>query len=261
MMTNRFKKNSWMMVALALSALCAGAADDRAAAPPIAPTVATFSIVAVDPETGEVGVAVQSKFLAVGAVVPWAKAGVGAVATQAWANTTYGPDGLKLLAAGEKPEAVIEKMTAEDPNKQSRQVAVIGADGKAANFTGAKCLDWAGGITGENFAVQGNILAGEEVVKAMAESFKASAGKAVLAQRLIDALRAGQNAGGDKRGRQSAALLVVREGWGYGRFSDRFRDLRVDDHQTPIEELQRIYDLHKKIVRRPKIEVEKDGDD
>jgi uncharacterized Ntn-hydrolase superfamily protein len=202
---------------------------------------------------------VQSKFLAVGSVVPWAKAGVGAVATQAWANTNYGPEGLKLLAAGETPEAVIKKLTEADQNRDQRQVAVIAADGKVANFTGSACLDWAGGITGKNFAVQGNILAGEAVVGAMAESFRASEGKGVpLAQRLIGALRAGQKAGGDKRGRQSAALLVVREGWGYGGFSDRFRDLRVDDHPTPIEELQRLYELHQKIVPRP--DTKRDGE-
>ena len=244
-------KNLIPFVTLAVLVHAAVAEDDHLPGPP---PVATFSIVAVDPETGEVGVAVESKFLAVGSVVPWAKAGVGAVATQAWANTSYGPEGLKLLAAGEAAEAVIKKMTDADQNRDQRQVAVIAADGKAANFTGSGCLDWAGGITGKNFAVQGNLLAGEAVVEAMAESFRASEGKGVaLAQRLIDALRAGQKAGGDKRGRQSAALLVVRQGWGYGGFSDRFRDLRVDDHATPIEELQRLYDLHQKIVPRPAI--------
>jgi len=239
-----------MVISLVATAIFASGACGADRPPPL---VATFSIVAVDPETGEIGVAVESKFLAVGAVVPYARAGVGAVATQAWANTEYGPEGLKLLAAGEKAGAVIEKMTAGDPQRERRQVAVIGADGQAANFTGAQCFGWAGGITGENFAVQGNILVGEAVVKAMAESFAASAGKAELGQRLIDALRAGQKAGGDKRGRQSAALLVVREGWGYSGFGDRFRDLRVDEHATPIEELQRIYDLHKQLIPQPAI--------
>lgn len=243
-------------VKLAVLIHVAMAGDDRPTVPPL---VATFSIVAVDPQTGEIGVAVESKFLAVGSVVPWAKAGVGAVATQAWANTNYGPEGLKRLAAGEAPEAVIKKMTDADENRDQRQVAVIAADGKAANFTGSGCLDWAGGITGKNFAVQGNILAGEAVVEAMAESFRASEGKGIpLGQRLIDALRAGQKAGGDKRGRQSAALLVVRQGWGYGGFSDRFRDLRVDDHATPIEELQRVYELHQKIV--PRLAIKKDDE-
>ncbi|MGI9240165.1 MAG: DUF1028 domain-containing protein [Verrucomicrobiales bacterium] len=237
-------KTIFSSLVLATLVLAARAADE--------PPVATFSIVAVDPETGEVGVAVQSKFLAVGSVVPWAKAGVGAVATQAWANTSYGPEGLRLLEAGESAEAAIEKMTTADGRKESRQVAVISADGKAANFTGADCLEWAGGIIGKNFSVQGNILEGRAVVEAMAESFRSSAGKSPLSERLIDALRAGQEAGGDKRGRQSAALLVVRDGWGYGGQSDRFRDLRVDDHKTPVEELQRLYDLHRKIVQRPR---------
>ena len=239
-----------LVAVLLLSHPCLSAGEKKSKPPP----VATFSIVAADPKTGEIGVAVQSKFVAVGNVVPWAKAGVGAVATQAWANTTYGPEGLKRLADGEKPQAVIEKLAAPDARKAHRQVAMITAGGKAANFTGEKCLGWAGGITGKNFAVQGNLLAGEAVVKAMAESFGASAGKAPLAQRLIDALAAGQAAGGDKRGRQSASLLVVREGWGYGGFNDRFRDLRVDDHQTPIKELQRIYALHKHVFPRPKTE-------
>jgi len=238
------------ILTLAVLVLDAGAADD--------PPVATFSIVAVDPDTGEIGVAVQSKFLAVGAVVPWAKAGVGAVATQAWANIDYGPEGLSLLAAGETPEAVIEKLTAADKERERRQLAVIAAGGEAKNFTGSECLDWAGGISGKNFSVQGNILAGRPVVEAMAGSFRSSAGKASLAQRLIDALKAGQLAGGDKRGRQSAALLVVRDGWGYSGYGDRFRDLRVDDHETPIEELQRIYDLHKKLIRRPRVEKDEE---
>ena len=207
--------------------------------------VATFSIVACDPETGEIGIAVQSKFIAVGAVVPFAKAGVGAVATQAWANTTYGPDGLKLLADGKSPDEVVKTLTDADSNKSQRQLGVIDAKGNAASFTGEECFDWAGGITGKNFAVQGNILAGEDVVKAMAKAFQES--KAEFAQRLIDALWAGQEAGGDKRGRQSAALLVVQEGAGYSGLNDRKRDLRVDDHPKPIEELQRIYDLHKKV--------------
>ncbi len=167
-------KSLFSFVALAVLVHAARAEDDHTAA---LPPVATFSIVAADPETGEIGVAVQSKFLAVGSVVPWAKAGVGAVATQAWANTTYGPDGLKLLAGGEAPEAVIKTMTDADQNRNQRQVAMVAADGKVANFTGAGCLDWAGGITGKNFAVQGNLLAGEAVVEAMAESFRASAGK------------------------------------------------------------------------------------
>lgn len=228
-------------VALALvacAALAVGAED--------APRVATFSIVAADPRTGELGVAVQSRFLAVGAVVPWAQAGVGAVATQSLANTTYGPEGLKLLTAGKSPDDVVKTLTEKDPAHLVRQLGVVSADGRAATFTGAKCNAWAGGRIGKNFAVQGNILAGEEVVHAMAASFEKSEGKE-LAQRLIDALVAGQAAGGDKRGMQSAALLVVREGWGYAGLNDRYRDLRVDDHAAPIAELQRLYDLHKAV--------------
>lgn len=216
------------------------------------PLVATYSIVAADPRTGEIGVAVQSRFLAVGAVVPWAKAGVGAVATQSLANTTYGPAGLKLLADGVAPDVAIKQLTEADADRERRQVGLVTADGKAASFTGAKCLEWAGGRTGPNYAVQGNILAGEAVVAAMAASFEHSAdsGKE-LGQRLIDALAAGQAEGGDRRGMQSAALLVVREGWGYAGLNDRYRDLRVDDHAEPIAELQRIYDLHRRVFPRP----------
>ena len=209
------------------------------------PLVATFSIVAADPRTGELGVAVQSRFLAVGAVVPWAKAGVGAVATQSLANTRYGPEGLALLAAGNAPAEVVKRLTDGDEQRDVRQLGMVSADGRAATFTGAKCHAWAGGRTGPNYAVQGNILAGEAVVAAMAASFEKSAeGGKELGQRLIDALAAGQAAGGDKRGMQSAALLVVREGWGYAGLNDRYRDLRVDDHAEPIAELQRIYELH-----------------
>ncbi len=222
----------------ALAALAIGAEDP--------PRVATFSIVAADPRTGELGVAVQSRFLAVGAVVPWAKAGVGAVATQALANTMYGPEGLRLLAAGVSPDNVVKTLKERDGANAVRQLGVVSADGRAATFTGAKCNAWAGGRIGKNFAVQGNILTGEAVVEAMAASFEKS-GDNELAQRLIDALAAGQAAGGDKRGMQSAALLVVREGWGYAGLNDRYRDLRVDDHAAPISELQRLYDLHKAV--------------
>ena len=213
--------------------------------------VATFSIAACDPETGEVGVAVQSKFIAVGSVVPWARAGVGAVATQSFANVTYGPRGLKLLQEGKSPAEAIKLLTTDDLNREKRQVGIISADGRSAHFTGKGCFSWAGGKSGKNFTAQGNILAGEEVITAMAESFTGSAGKAPLAQRLIDALAAGQEAGGDRRGKQSAALLVVRKNWGYGGDNDRFRDLRVDDHEHPIRELERIYRIHRKIFPRP----------
>jgi len=202
--------------------------------------VNTFSIVGYDPETEELGIAVQSKFLAVGAVVPWAKAKVGAIATQALANLDYGEKGLKLLEEGLSPKEVIEKLRKEDDNNQSRQVGIVAADGNSASFTGSDCYDWAGGITGQNFACQGNILVGEETVKAMASKFKNTEGE--LAERLVLALEAGQKAGGDKRGRQSAALLVVKENGSYGGYNDRYIDLRVDDHKTPIQKLKSLLD-------------------
>jgi uncharacterized Ntn-hydrolase superfamily protein len=213
------------------------------------PVVATFSIVAYDPDTQELGVAVQSKFIAVGSVVPWARAGAGAVATQAYANTTYGPKALELLAKGETPDGVLSTITEGDPRSAVRQVGIVSAKGASATFTGGKCNAWAGGVKGENFCCQGNILAGEDVVKNMAKSFQESKGD--LADRLLSALQAGQDAGGDARGMQSAALLIVREGWGYGGFNDRYRDLRVDDHVEPIKELKRILDLHRQIFPRP----------
>ncbi len=213
------------------------------------PPVATFSIVALDAETGELGVAVQSRFIAVGAVVPWARAGVGAVATQAFANPTYGPRGLQLLEEGRSPNEVVELLTKADAGREARQVGVLAADGRSASFTGRECVAWAGGRTGKGYAVQGNILEGEAVVEAMAESFAASKGE--LGRRLIEALEAGQGAGGDKRGMQSASLLIVRKGWGYAGMDDRYRDLRVDDHPSPIAELRRIYEMHRRIFPRP----------
>lgn len=232
-----------------LIVLAACAAPDRAPDPTSAdPPVATFSIVAYDPDAQEWGVAVQSKFLGVGAVVPFAKAGVGAVATQAWANTTYGPRGLDLLAAGKSAQQVVDALTSADERAARRQVGVVDGKGDAATFTGEGCTEWAGGIAGEHYCVQGNILAGEEVVKAMAEAFESAEGD--LGDRMIAALHAGQAKGGDRRGMQSAALLIVKEGGGYGGFSDRYRDVRVDDHDEPIEELQRIYELHKRVFRR-----------
>ena len=233
--------------------LFAGALSVESFADSEPPRVATFSVVACDPKTGELGVAVQSRFLGVGAVVPWAKAGVGAVATQSLANTTYGPDGLKLLANGIAPDEVVKQLTEADSQRAVRQLGIVSAAGKAATFTGTECNAWAGGRAGVNFAAQGNILAGEGVLAAMAESFEKSANSGKdLGQRLIDALQAGQAAGGDKRGMQSAALLVVREGWGYAGLNDRYRDLRVDDHAEPIAELQRIYDLHQRLFPAPK---------
>lgn len=214
-----------------------------------APPVATFSIVAVDLETGEIGVAVQSKIVGVGSIVPVAQAGVGAIATQSFANVRYGPSGLRALKLGIPPRNSLDLLTIDDPHRESRQVGMIDAEGNAANFTGSECHGWAGGHVGEQYSVQGNILAGPEVVEAMAEAFEET--KGVLAERLIASLRAGQEAGGDRRGRQSAALLIVREGWGYGGLDDKFRDIRVDEHETPIEELDRVYRAHRKLFPRP----------
>ncbi len=203
----------------------------------------TFSIVARDPQTGELGVAVQSKFLAVGAVVPWAKAGVGAIATQAWANTSFGPKGLELLALGQSAQEALQTLLQADDAAAFRQAGIVGLHGEPTTFTGEKCFPWAGGKTGRDYTCQGNILIGEETVRAMAQTFEQTRG--LLCDRLLAALAAGQAAGGDSRGQQSAALLVVREGGGYSGFNDRFIDLRVDDHPQPITELQRIFQLHK----------------
>lgn len=203
----------------------------------------TFSIVARDPQNGELGVAVQSKFLSVGAVVPWAKAGVGAIATQAWANTSYGPCGLDLLASGLSAQEVIGRLTGEDEGRTERQLGIVGISGTPATYTGTQCFPWAGGHVGEHYTCQGNILVGEDTVLAMAKTFEETQG--LLCDRLVAALAAGQAAGGDSRGQQSAALLVVRDKGGYSGFNDRFIDLRVDDHATPIDELGRILQLHK----------------
>jgi uncharacterized Ntn-hydrolase superfamily protein len=211
--------------------------------------VATFSIVAFDPQTGDLGVAVQSKFLAVGAVVPFARAGVGAVATQAWANTSYGPRGLDLLAAGKSPEEAIAVLTGADDRPQQRQVGIVDAQGRSANFTGVSCFPWAGGMRGSNFAAQGNILVGEDTVRALAETFQQAQGS--LAHRLVEALAAAQRAGGDSRGQQSAALLVVREAGGYGGFNDRMIDLRVDEHSQPITELARLLEYYELLFLKP----------
>jgi uncharacterized Ntn-hydrolase superfamily protein len=204
--------------------------------------VATFSIVAFDPETDSLGVAVQSKFLAVGSVVPWARAGVGAVATQAMANYNYGPHGLDLMSEGNSAEQTVQALTSADEDREHRQVGIVDALGRASTFTGSECFDWAGGVTGEHYAAQGNILLGRETVEAMASTYEQTDGD--LAARLLSALDAGQGAGGDSRGKQSAALIVVREGGGYGGDNDRVVDLRVDDHPEPIRELIRIRDLH-----------------
>jgi len=204
--------------------------------------VATFSIVGFDPETDSLGVAVQSKFLAVGSVVPWARAGVGAVATQAMANYNYGPQGLELMSRGKTADEAVEALISADEDREHRQVGLMDGRGRSATFTGSECFAWAGGVTGEHYAAQGNILVGGETVEAMARTYEETDGD--LAARLLSALDAGQAAGGDSRGKQSAALLVVREGGGYGGDNDRVADLRVDDHPDPIEELIRIRELH-----------------
>lgn len=201
------------------------------------PAVATFSIVAFDPATEEIGVAVQSKFLAVGSVVPWVKAGQGAIATQSWANTTYGPQGLALLQQGLHPEAVIAQLIASDPDRDARQVGIVDMSGRSATYTGPSCFDYAGGVAGDGFAAQGNILASAAVVDGLVQGMKSTG---ALADRLLESLRLAQVAGGDKRGMQGAALYIAKAGAGYGGFNDRFIDLRVDDHSSPIEELKRL---------------------
>ena len=212
------------------------------------PIIATYSIVAFDPASGDLGVAVQSKFFGVGTVVPWARAGVGAIATQASANITYGPRGLDLLANGSTPEQTIRLLTETDEGRDSRQLGIVDAKGRAASHTGSKCNAWAGHIVRPNFAVQGNILAGEAVVKAMAQAYEKaqSVEGSELADWLVAALHAGEGQGGDTRGRQSSALLVVREKGGYGRASDRYIDVRVDDHPDPNTELSRLLEIHKR---------------
>ncbi len=205
--------------------------------------VATYSIVACDLDAGQWGVATQSKFLAVGSVVPWAEAQAGAVATQSYANPRYGPDGLALLRQGLSAEDVVKRLTESDDGREQRQLGIVDARGRAATFTGTECHDWAGGRTGSGYAAQGNILVSAETVGALAETFEATAGKP-LAERLLDCLDAAQAAGGDRRGQQSAALLVVEKDAGYAQLSDVVVELRVDDHERPLEELRRIYQLH-----------------
>ena len=212
--------------------------------------LSTFSIVAFDPETEELGVGVQSKFLAAGAVVPWARAGVGAVATQSAANTTYGPEGLELLRRGKDPESVVKQLTEADEEKKIRQVGIVNAKGETAAFTGSDCIDYAGHQSGEYFTCQGNILVSEETITSMAQRFRETETKP-LSERLVAALKAADEAGGDKRGKQSAALLVVEEEGGYGGFNDRKIDLRVDDHDRPIEKLGDLLSLHQLYFSQP----------
>jgi len=207
------------------------------------PLVATFSIAACDLEAGRFGVATQSKFLAVGSIVPWAAAGVGAVATQAYANPSYGPEGLALLREGATAADVVQQLTSRDEGRAQRQLGVVDANGGSASYTGAECHAWAGGTSGPGYAAQGNILVGPETVTALADTFTATAGRP-LAERLLDCLAAAQAAGGDSRGQQSAALLVVERDGGYAGLSDVLVDLRVDDHEQPIEELTRLYGMH-----------------
>jgi len=207
------------------------------------PPVATYSIAACDLAAGQWGVAVQSKFLAVGSVVPWAEPGVGAIATQAYANPSYGPNGLMLLRAGLGASEVVERLTSDDEGRDERQLGVVDGEGEAASWTGPGCNDWAGHRTGPGYAAQGNILVGEETVAALATTFEANT-QLSLAQRLIECLAAAQAAGGDRRGQQSASLLVVQRDGGYAGLSDILVDLRVDDHERPIQELRRIHELH-----------------
>jgi len=209
----------------------------------MAEIVATYSIAACDLDLGQWGVATQSKFLAVGSVVPWAVPGVGAVATQAYANPRYGPEGLQLLAAGLSAAEVVARLTDADEGRADRQVGVVDARGGGATYTGSDCMDWAGGLAGPGFAAQGNILVGEETVAALATTFTATHGRP-LAERLLECLSAAQAAGGDRRGQQSAALLVVEQDGGYAGLSDSLVDLRVDDHPQPVVELARLYAIH-----------------
>ena len=209
----------------------------------MAETVATYSICACDLAAGQWGVATQSKFLAVGSVVPWAAPHIGAIATQSYANPRYGPEGLELLREGFSAEEVVERLTAADGDRALRQLGIVDGEGRAATFTGEECHAWAGGRTGSGYAAQGNILVSGDTVDALAETFEATGGRP-LAERLLDCLDAAEAAGGDSRGRQSAALLVVERDGGYASLSDTLVDLRVDDHPEPLVELRRIYRLH-----------------
>ena len=205
--------------------------------------IATYSICACDLEAGQWGVATQSKFLAVGSVVPWAEPQVGAIATQAYANPRYGPNGLALLKGGSSAEEAVERLTSADDGRMHRQLGIVDAEGRSATYTGDECHAWAGGRAGDGYAAQGNILVSGATVDAIAETFEATAGER-LAERLLDCLDAAEAAGGDSRGRQSAALLVVERDGGYANLSDVLVDLRVDDHADPLVELRRLYRMH-----------------
>lgn len=212
----------------------------------------TYSIVALDPATGDLGVATQSKFLAVGAVVPWAKAGVGGIATQSFANVAYGPEGLAALAGGSSAAAALDRLVAADALRSQRQAGMVDAHGGAATYTGDACFAWAGGRAGSGFAAQGNILAGAAVVDGLADTFLA--GGRPFPELLVACLAAADAEGGDRRGRESAALLIVREGGGYGGGNDRWMDLRVDHHDDPIGELGRLLEFHHLYLDRPAVD-------
>ncbi len=220
--------------------------------------LSTFSIVACDLDAGQWGVAVQSKFMAVGPLVPWAEPNVGAVATQAMANPDYGPQGLELLRSGKSAQEALDQLVEQDDERAHRQAGVVDAQGRAAAYTGPECYDWAGHHVGDGYACQGNILAGEAVVGDMAETFEGTEG--ALPDRLLAALQAAQKAGGDKRGQQSAAILVVQQKAGYGGISDKLVDLRVDDHHRPIDELERLYELHQLYFGQPQEAIDLDAE-
>jgi uncharacterized Ntn-hydrolase superfamily protein len=222
--------------------------------------VATYSIVACDLAAGQWGVAVQSKFLAVGSVVPWAEPEVGAIATQSYANPRYGPDGLALLREGRTAQETIEALTSADEGRDERQLGIVDGAGRAATFTGTACHDWAGGRIGDCYAAQGNILMSAATVDALAVTFEANA-HLELGQRLIECLAAAQAAGGDRRGQQSASLLVVEKDAGYAKLSDTVIDLRVDDHERPIAELRRLFSLHEELFGATPAEDWVDVDD
>jgi uncharacterized Ntn-hydrolase superfamily protein len=224
------------------------------------PLVATYSIAACDLDAGQWGVATQSKFLAVGSVVTWAEPQVGAIATQAYANPRYGPNGLQLLREGLAAGDVVARLTEADDGRDHRQLGVVDAQGGSATYTGSECMPWAGGRTGDCFAAQGNILVSEETVAALADTFLETEGRP-LAERLLDCLAAAQAAGGDRRGQQSAALLVVEQDGGYAGLSDVLVDLRVDDHAQPVTELTRIYGVHQALFGKTSREQWLDVDD
>ena len=246
------KRTGQGLVGLSLPPITLAKPLDQAETGPDVAPVATFSIVGFDPNTGDLGVAVQSKFFAVGSVVPWTKAGVGAIATQSYANVNYGPDGLELLAKGQSAKQTVELLTQADSNRRLRQLGIVDARGRSASFTGSGCNQWAGHIEKPYFCAQGNILTSKEVIQSMVSGYEQAKKKSGsgLGDWLALALMEGQKAGGDSRGRQSAALQVARKNGGYAGGNDRFIDLRVDDHKTPIVELLRLLAIHKQIFRR-----------